>query len=248
MQIDDLKLILKVAECRSITLAAAKLDMRTATASAAIKRVESALGCELFIRTTRHLRLSSAGERYIPQCEQALAVLETARQNLKGEHDAIEGELRVATSSDLGRNLVIPWIDEIMDRYPSVSLRTHISDSNIDFFRDSVDIALRYGSPSDSSVYGFKICNVPRLLCATPTYLAKYGEPEHPDDLAQHQGLFYQLQGIINNVWEFTDGQKKYKVKMQGRRASNDGDLVRRWCVADKGLAVKSALDIADDL
>ena len=94
MQIDDLKLILKVAECRSITLAAAKLDMRTATASAAIKRVESALGCELFIRTTRHLRLSSAGERYIPQCEQALAVLETARQNLKGEHDAIEGELR----------------------------------------------------------------------------------------------------------------------------------------------------------
>jgi DNA-binding transcriptional LysR family regulator len=248
MQIDDLKLILKVAECRSITLAAAKLDMRTATASAAIKRVESALGCELFIRTTRHLRLSSAGERYIPQCEQALAVLETARQNLKGEHDAIEGELRVATSSDLGRNLVIPWIDDIMDRYPSVSLRTHISDSNIDFFRDSVDIALRYGSPSDSSVYGFKICNVPRLLCATPTYLAKYGEPEHPDDLAQHQGLFYQLQDIINNVWEFTDGQKKYKVKMQGRRASNDGDLVRRWCVAGKGLAVKSALDIADDL
>ncbi|KGK00679.1 MULTISPECIES: LysR family transcriptional regulator [Pseudoalteromonas] len=248
MQIDDLKLILKVAECRSITLAAAKLDMRTATASAAIKRVESALGCELFIRTTRHLRLSSAGERYIPQCEQALAVLETARQNLKGEHDAIEGELRVATSSDLGRNLVIPWIDDIMDRYPSVSLRTHISDSNIDFFRDSVDIALRYGSPSDSSVYGFKICNVPRLLCTTPTYLAKYGEPEHPDDLAQHHGLFYQLQDIINNVWEFTDGQKKYKVKMQGRRASNDGDLVRRWCLAGKGLAVKSALDIADDL
>ena len=248
MQIDDLKLILKVAECRSITLAAAKLDMRTATASATIKRVESALGCELFIRTTRHLRLSSAGERYIPQCEQALAVLETARQNLKGEHDAIEGELRVATSSDLGRNLVIPWIDDIMDRYPSVSLRTHISDSNIDFFRDSVDIALRYGSPSDSSVYGFKICNVPRLLCATPTYLAKYGEPDHPNDLAQHHGLFYQLQDIINNVWEFTDGEKKYKVKMQGRRASNDGDLVRRWCVAGKGLAVKSALDIADDL
>ena len=248
MQIDDLKLILKVAECRSITLAAAKLDMRTATASAAIKRVELALGCELFIRTTRHLRLSSAGERYIPQCEQALAVLETARQNLKGEHDAIEGELRVATSSDLGRNLVIPWIDEIMDKYPSVSLRTHISDSNIDFFRDSVDIALRYGSPSDANVYGFKICNVPRLLCATKDYVQQFGSPQHPDDLAQHHGLFYQLQDIINNVWEFTDGQKKYKVKMQGRRASNDGDLVRRWCVAGKGLAVKSALDIADDL
>ncbi|WP_283711208.1 LysR family transcriptional regulator [Pseudoalteromonas prydzensis] len=248
MQIDDLKLILKVAEFKSITLAAAKLDMRTATASAAIKRVEATLGVDLFVRTTRHLRLSAAGERYIPQCEQAITILEQARQNLKGEHDEIEGELRVALSSDLGRNLVIPWIDEIMDSYPKVSLRTHISDSNIDFYRDSVDIALRYGSPNDANVYGFKICNVPRLLCATKEYVQQYGEPQHPHDLAQHQGLFYQLQDIINNVWEFTDGQNKYKVKMQGKRASNDGDLVRRWCVAGKGLAVKSALDIADDL
>ena len=242
MNIEDLKLILKVAEFRSITLAAAKLDMRTATASAAIKRVEAALGSELFVRTTRHLRLSAAGERYIPQCEQALAVLELAKQNLKGEHDEIEGELRVALSSDLGRNLVIPWIDELMDTYPKLSLRTHISDSNIDFYRDSVDIALRYGSPNDASVYGFKICNVPRLLCATDEYLLQNGAPMHPDDLASHQGLFYQLQDIINNTWEFTDGESKYKVKMNGRRASNDGDLVRRWCVAGKGLAVKSCL------
>lgn len=248
MQLDDLKLILKVAEFKSITLAAAKLDMRTATASAAIKRVEAALGIDLFVRTTRHLRLSAAGERYIPQCEQALGVLENARQNLKGEHDEIEGELRVALSSDLGRNLVIPWIDEIMDTYPKVSLRTHISDSNIDFYRDSVDIALRYGSPNDANMYGFKICNVPRLLCATKEYVQQYGSPQHPDDLNQHQGLFYQLQDIINNVWEFTDGDTKYKVKMDGIRASNDGDLVRRWCVAGKGIAVKSALDIADDL
>jgi DNA-binding transcriptional LysR family regulator len=248
MQIDDLKLILKVAECRSITLAAAKLDMRAATASAALKRVEQALGCELFIRTTRHLRLSSAAERYIPQCEQALLLLEQAKQNLQGEHDAIEGELRVALSSDLGRNIVIPWIDELMQSYPKLSLRTHISDSNVDFYRDSVDIALRYGQPNDASVYGFKICNVPRLLCASEQYLAVHGRPTHPDHLAQHQGLFYQLQDIINNVWEFTDGQRKYKIKMHGRRAANDGDLVRRWCVAGQGLAVKSALDIADDL
>ena len=248
MNIEDLKLILKVAEFRSITLAAAKLDLRTATASAAIKRVESALGSELFIRTTRYLRLSAAGERYIPQCEQALAVLELAKQNLKGEHEEIEGELRVALSSDLGRNLVIPWIDELMDNHTKLSLRTHVSDSNIDFYRDSVDIALRYGSPTDANVYGFKICNVPRLLCATKEYLSENGTPTHPDDLTLHQGLFYQLQDIINSTWEFTDGKTKHKVKMNGRRASNDGDLVRRWCVAGKGLAVKSALDIADDL
>jgi len=69
MLLEDLQVILKVAEFRSITAAAANLDMRTSTASAALKRVENALGAELFIRTTRRLRLSSAGERYIPQCE-----------------------------------------------------------------------------------------------------------------------------------------------------------------------------------
>ena len=121
--------------------------MSTATASAAVKRVENALGVELFIRTTRRLRLSSAGERYIPQCEQALLMLDQAKQSMKDEQNIIDGELRIALSSDLGRNLVTPWLDQFMETYPGVSLRSNISDSNIDFYRDSVDIALRYGSP-----------------------------------------------------------------------------------------------------
>ena len=162
---------------RSITAAATDLDMRVATASAALKRVERKLGVDLFIRTTRKLRLSSAGERYIPQCEQAMLLLSHAQLNIKDDQDSVNGELRIALSSDLGRNLVTPWLDELMDEHPKVSLRTNISDSNIDFYRDSVDMALRYGSPNDASVYGFKICDVPGLLCATPAYLEEYGYP-----------------------------------------------------------------------
>jgi len=248
MLLEDLQVILKVAEFRSITAAAANLDMRTATASAALKRVESALGAELFIRTTRQLRLSSAGEKYIPQCEQALLMLDQARQNMKDDLDIVDGELRIAVSSDLGRNLVIPWLDEFMETYPDISLRTNISDSNIDFYRDSVDIALRYGSPTDANLYGFKICNIPRLLCATQEYLDKNGTPKHPHDLPSHNGLFYQLYDILHDVWEFSNGETEYKIKMSGNRASNDGDLVRRWCVAGKGLAVKSCLDMSNDL
>ncbi|MES9868201.1 MAG: LysR substrate-binding domain-containing protein [Sedimenticola sp.] len=248
MQLEDLQVVLKVAEFRSITAAAASLDMRTATASAALKRVESALGMELFIRTTRQLRLSSAGERYLPQCEQALAMLDQARQNIRDDLDVVDGELRIALSSDLGRNLAIPWLDEFLETYPSVSLKINISDSNIDFYRDSVDIALRYGSPDDANLYGFKICNMPGLLCATQAYLDKNGTPEHPHDLASHNGLFYQLYDIVHDVWEFSQGDSRYKIKMSGNRASNDGDLVRRWCVAGKGLAVKSCLDMSSDL
>jgi DNA-binding transcriptional LysR family regulator len=248
MLLEDLQVALKVAEFRSITAAAANLDMRTSTASAALKRVERALGVELFIRTTRRLRLSSAGEKYIPQCEQALLMLDLARQNMKDDLDIVDGELRIALSSDLGRNLVTPWLDEFLETYPSVSLKLNISDSNVDFYRDSVDIALRYGSPSDANLYGFKICNVPGLLCATQEYLDKNGTPKHPHDLPSHNGLFYQLYDSIHDVWEFSHRGTDYKIKMSGNRASNDGDLVRRWCVAGKGLAVKSCLDMSVDL
>jgi DNA-binding transcriptional LysR family regulator len=248
MLLEDLQVALKVAEFRSITAAATNLDMRAATASAALKRVEKVLGAELFIRTTRQLRLSSAGERYIPQCEQALLMLDQARQNMKDDLDTVDGELRITLSSDLGRNLATPWLDEFMETYPNVSLRSHISDSNIDFYRDSVDIALRYGSPDDANLYGFKICNVPGLLCATQAYLDENGTPKHPHDLPSHNGLFYPLYDIIHNVWTFSHRETDYKIKMSGNRASNDGDLVRRWCVAGKGLAVKSCLDVSDDL
>ena len=248
MQLQDLKVVLKVAEFRSITAAAASLDMQTATASAAVKRVEKALGAELFVRSTRRLRLSGAGERYIPGCQEALAMLDQAGQNMKEDLDVVEGELRLAVSSDLGRNLAVPWLDEFVRAHPAVSLKVNISDSNIDFYRDSVDIALRYGSPRESNLYGFILCNVPGLLCATPGYLEKHGAPQHPHDLASHNGLFYQLYDVTHDVWEFSRDGKKFRVKMNGDRSSNDGDLVRRWCVAGKGLAVKSCLDMAADL
>lgn len=248
MQLEDLQLVLKVAEFRSITAAATSLDMRTATASAALKRVESALGVELFIRTTRQLRLSSAGERYLPQCEQALRILEQAKRNMKSGLEEVEGELRISLSSDLGRNRVIPWLDEFMEAHPKLSLKTHISDSNVDLYRDSVDLALRYGAPDDAHLHGYKIRDIPVLLCASPTYLDRHGTPQHPHELSSHNGLFYQLYGITHDTWEFSRGGSEQRIKMRGNRASNDGDLVRRWCLAGKGVAVKSSLDIADEL
>ncbi|MGO3738971.1 MAG: LysR family transcriptional regulator [Marinomonas foliarum] len=252
MQLEDLRVVLKVAEFRSITAAATHLDMQMATASAAVKRIEAALGVELFVRTTRHLRLSSAGERYLPQCISAMSMLDQAKQTIHNDLDIISGEIRLAVSSDLGRNIAIPWVDDFMVQHPKVTLRAHISDSNVDFYRDALDIALRYGAPADSNVYGFKICNVPRLLVASPSYLELQNAPKHPKDLLNHQGLFYQLQNILNDTWHFSGNEsgadKTYKVKPKAYCAANDGDLVRRWCVAGKGVAVKSSLDIANDL
>jgi len=248
MLLEDLNVVIKVAQFRSITAAAESLDMRTATASAALKRVERSLGVELFIRTTRSLRLSTAGERYLPNCQQAMQMLELAQQNVKDDLSTVDGELRISVPSDLGRHLILPWLDDFMAQHPGVRLKLHISDSKIDFYRDPVDIALRYGSPNDANLYGFRICEVPRILCAAPEYLAQYGVPNHPNDLASHNGLFYQLHDIIYDQWEFAEQGQSFKVKMVGNRASNDAELVRRWCVAGKGICAKSCLDLAQDL
>ncbi|CAB9494454.1 LysR family transcriptional regulator [Alteromonas macleodii] len=248
MLLDDLNVVIKVAEFKNITAAATHLNMRTATASAAVKRVEQALGAELFVRTTRSLRLSSAGERFLPTCEQAMSMLTTAKQNLKGDTGVIEGELRLGLSSDLGRNVIAPWLDDFMEEHEKISVKINLNDSNIDFYRDPIDLALRYGSPDDASVYGFKICDVPRLLVASPSYISTYGAPKNFEDLQGHNGLFYQLHDKVYNEWDFVHGDKPVKVKMQGNRTANDGEMVRRWAVAGKGVAVKSSLDTCDDI
>ena len=251
MLLEDLHVVLKIAELRSITAAATHLDMSTPRASTALKRVEEALGVELFIRTTRQLRLSSAGERYIPHCEQALLTLEQGRQLISSDLAIVEGDLRIAVSSDMGRNLIRPWLDEFMDAHPDVTVRLNISDSNVDLFRDSIDIAMRFirpGSLNDSNLYGFKICNVPHFLCASPDYLDRCGIPKHPSDLSSHNGLLYQLYDITHDVWTFTNEEKVYKIKMTSNRIGNDGDLVLRWCVDGKGLAIKTCLEISKDL
>lgn len=248
MIVQDLKIVTKIAEFGSITGAAADLDMLVATASAALKRVEKELGFELFIRSTRKLRLSSAGENYIPKCIEAIRLLDKAKYSEKDNNGEIEGSLRIAISSDLGRNVVVPWLDEFMSIHPKISIKVSLSDSRVDLYRESIDIALRYGSPTDSNLLGFKICDVPRVLCASPTYLDTYGVPKYPDDLLNHNGLFYELHDVVHNQWRFSKGNEQFKIRMKGNRASNDGDLVRRWCVSGRGIATKASIDMADDL
>jgi DNA-binding transcriptional LysR family regulator len=248
MQIDDLQLVLKVAEFKSIKKAADSLDIRVAAASAAVKRVEKTYGIELFVRSTRSLRLSAAGEKYLPQIESALVMLNQIGQSAKEAMNIVDGELRLAMPSDLGRNIVLPWLDQLAEEHSGLRLKLHISDHNVDFYREPVDLALRYGAPKDSTMYGFKICDAPRVLCASPAYLEKHGAPERPQDLTAHNGLLYELREVIHDTWEFCKGSSSVKVKMKSNRMANDAELVRRWCVAGYGIASKSALDMSEDL
>ncbi len=259
MNVSDLMLFVRTADNQSITAAARQLDVSTAAASAALKRLEKQLGVELFIRSTRNLRITEAGERFLSHCRDALGALEEGKLSLSTLQGQVAGEMRLSVSSDLGRNVILPWLDELMDAHPELSIALMVGDSLADFYMERVDVALRYGEPEDSSMVAFKIARLRRIVCASPTYLNDMGEPVHPNELSRHNCLLYRVDNRLYDQWSFKNnlavdagsGQKKgteFSVKVKGNRESNDADLVRRWCVSGKGIAFKSQLDMADDL
>lgn len=248
MNTSDLSLFIRIAETGSITRAAHQLDITTAAASSALKRLEQQLGFQLFIRSTRQLRITPQGEQFMFHCRTALEALDTGRHSASRLQADIRGELRFSVASDLGRNIVIHWVDEMLDQYPDLSIDLQAGDNLSDFYLDQVDMALRYGKPQDSSMVAFHIADLQRITCASPEYLEKYGMPEHPDDLLQHNCLLYRLNGRLFSTWEYLSPTQQYKVRASSRRICNDTDIVRRWAVAGKGIAYRSEIDIAADL
>jgi len=249
MNTKDLELFIRIADSGNISAAARQLDITPAAASTAIKRLEKELGTVLFVRSTRNLRLTEAGERYLSYCRSALDTLQSARQAIEHDQNTISGNLRISVSSDFGRNLLLPWLDEIMDQHPSLELSLTVGDSLTDFYHDRIDIALRYIEPQDSNLIGFQLMQTARILCATTEYMENSPALETPSQLAEHNCLCYQLQDQTYNHWHFTDAKGgQHKVRVSGDRRSNDADLVRRWAVAGKGICLKSKLDMAADL
>lgn len=243
---------MKIAELQSITAAANQLDMSSSAASVSLKRIEEALGAQMFVRTTRKLRLTPEGERYLPLCKQALTLLNQGQVLINEEQQSVSGEVRIAVSSEMGRNLMRELMNDIITQHPSVSLRLHASDSRVDFYRDGVDVALRAmtkEAATESNLYGFKICNIPHVFCAAPSYLEKFGEPTTPTELAEHNALIYKLYEVVHDGWEmFDEDGSRHKIKLKSNRAVNDGDIVRRWCIDGVGVAKKSAIDVGEDL
>lgn len=246
---EDLLLFVKTAECGSFSAAALALDTSPAVASVAVKRLEQELGTGLFARTTRSLRLTREGEAYLEHARAALEALDDGRALVESFKGRLQGRLRLSLPSDLGRNIVLPWLDEFQACHPQVDLRLQVTDRVIEVFRQPVDLTLRYGIPADSG-----LCVLPvapanrRLLVASPAYVQAHGTPRMPEDIPRHPGLLFMLGNRIHDQWHFAKGHQSFTVKALPGRAADDGDVVRRWAVAGRGLAYKSALDVATDL
>lgn len=242
-------LFVHAADCGGLSAAARELDMAPAAASAALKRLEAVLAVRLFVRSTRSLRLTMAGERYLAHARNVLQELEEGAATLAQASEVIGGDLNLSIPSDIGRNLLLPWLDEFQEKHPAIRFRIRISDRLADLYRQPVDIAIRYGAPEDSTMVALPLAaDNRRVLCASRDYIKRHGSPRTLADLQKHNCLRFVLGDNVHDRWVFCRKKKAESVVVQGDRISDDADLVRRWAIAGRGLAYKSGLDVADDL
>ncbi|MED5621440.1 LysR family transcriptional regulator [Ideonella sp. BN130291] len=247
--LQDLQLFVRIAAAGSLSAAARQLGLTPAAASAALKRLEAELQAPLFVRSTRSLRLTAEGEAFLSHCRQALQLLEEGREAITQGQGTVRGPLQISAPSDLGRQHLLGWLDAFQAEHPQLQLRLQLSDRLARLHREPVDVALRYGEPPDSSLVALPLApDNRRVLCASPTYLAHAGTPRHPGELAQHNCLTFLLADELYDRWRFWQDGRELAVTVQGDRSSDDGEAVRRWALAHRGIAYKSALDVADDL
>lgn len=249
VRLDDLALFVRSAALGSFTGAAREAGLLPGQASAAIARLERELDIRLFARSTRSLRLTDEGKRYLPFAQDALQALRAGVEIMRGEDAEVKGTLQVAAPSDFGRNVLLPWIGELRRAHPALNIQLLVSDEVTDVFRDPVDVALRYGQVIDASYVALPVAPTNRrVLVAAPAYLERHGHPASLDALTGHACLAYRLRGRIYDRWCFPASGDERVVQIAGPLVSDDADVVRRWAVAGEGIAYKSWLDVCGDV
>lgn len=251
LRLDDIEVFVRTADRGSLSAAARELDISPALASSALKRLEGALGLRLVARTTRSLRLTEEGEHYLVHAREALRLLKEGRDALTLGQDTFSGTLKISMPSDLGRNILLGWLDLFQLQYPQINFQLSVADRLSDLYRQPVDIAIRYGKQDDSSLIALPLApDNRRVLVAAPAYLQRHGRPATLDDLRRHNCLRFSIDDTIHDRWTFCSGQAQdaVTVSVGGNRSADDADVVRRWAVAGLGIAYKSRLDVADDI
>ncbi|MCC8404627.1 LysR family transcriptional regulator [Paraburkholderia sp. MMS20-SJTN17] len=220
----SIELFCLAAELGSFTLAANAASVTPAAVSRSVGRLEERLGVRLFVRTTRQIRLTDAGQRYFEQCRQALSQLVDAQREVTGQQTTPAGVLRISMPTPYGHYRVLPLLAAFRERFPRVQVETHLSNRNIDFADEGFDLAIRGRAPEDSSLIARKLEDAELVVVATPSYLKRAGVPESVDDLRSHECIQFELPSSGRNLtWTFADESGEFDVSTNGSyRTSGD--------------------------
>ncbi|MBP5856179.1 LysR family transcriptional regulator [Marivibrio halodurans] len=248
MLLAQLTVFLAILERGSMVAASRELSLSPATVSERLTALEAHYGVRLLHRTTRSISPTEEGRALVEGAQRLLAEAAEIDARLRLGREHVAGPVRLSAPSDIGRNRIAPLLDSFQDKHPEVRIDLHLSDGNVDLAAQGFDMAVRYGDLQDSSLMVRRLADNARLICAAPAYLERYGEPEHPEDLARHNCLVMRFGGTPDRIWPFVIDGTTRRIAVGGNRIANDGEAVRHWCIAGHGIARKSEWDIADDL
>jgi DNA-binding transcriptional LysR family regulator len=249
-RLGDMRLFVEAAALGSLSAAGRRLGLSPAAASARLLKLEKALHARLFERTTRQLRVTDEGRLYLHHCRIALQAIDDAEAALQAGQNLVRGKVRISATSDFGRYLLRGWLDEFNARYPEVSFAVTLSDSVSNLLQEEIDLAIRFGMPPESGLAARSLAPNRRVLCASPGYLARKGEPTGPDHLDGHDFVVLVTSAGPLSELNFVRGDERFTYTMPVERSweTNDGALARAWALAGHGIAHKSIWDIAADV
>ncbi|MDN4572413.1 LysR family transcriptional regulator [Pandoraea cepalis] len=244
LDLDTVALFVRVAALGNVSAAGRERGLSPATASTRLTQLEGALGARLLHRTTRRVALTQEGEAFVREAQTLLAAEAQAMASVGQGHAAPQGRLRVSCSSSFGRQHVSPALSAFLARYPGISLDFRLTDRVVDLIEAGMDLAIRVGALRDSTLVARKLAPNRRTLCASPAYLAARGAPKHPGELVAHDCLILGEQ----RDWRFVTPGGPLSVRVGGRLASDNGEVLRDAVLAGLGIALKSTWDVGAHL
>lgn len=234
----------KVAERGGFAAAARELAMSPPAVTRAISALEDRMGTRLFVRTTRSVRLTESGERFLQDGQRILADLAEAEEAAIGSHAAPRGELRVTAPVLFGRMYVAPILGDFLDAYPLVEARTLFVDRIVNVMDEGLDVAIRIGNLPDSSLTAVRAGTVRSVTFAAPDYLREHGRPRHPEDLAGHR-LIQPLTMETASEWAFLENEASVSVRVKPRLRMNTNDAVIELVALGLGISRLLSYQIA---
>jgi DNA-binding transcriptional LysR family regulator len=246
-QVHLMSVFVAVGEEEGFAAAARRLDLSPAAVTRAIAALEEKLGVKLLLRTTRNVRLTEAGRRYLDDSRAILSSIEEANETAAGVNSAPKGNLSVTSPVLFGKAFVMPGIVRYLKTYPEVEVSALFLDRVVNLVEEGIDVAVRIGHLPDSSLKALRVGQVRRVLCASPEYLAKNGVPRHPDDLLRH--TIVAASGVTPRVeWKFGAVDDPTTVRLRPRLTVTSNDAAIAAVVMGLGICRLLSYQVADEL
>jgi len=249
MEPNDLLLFARIVEAGSFSLAAQRLDLPKSTVSRRISLLEASLGERLLQRTTRKLMLTEFGTSLLEHARKVADEVEAAGALAQHRQAAPSGKLRISVPPDFANVGMIELIPLFSERYPAVTLELDLSPRRVDLVAEGFDIAIRMGDlPEDSTLAARRVAVEHMGLYAAPSYIARRGLPEHPDDLLQYDLLCILSRSGGPMPWHLQRGKVVWKRELRARLTANSPELLARMACSGMGIAASSDLFVASYL